>query len=113
MVQVAKKDSDPDIENQKSNEVFLGNIFSPNGDRVNDYFFVQSNESTVIFNFAIYDRWGNQVFRIENPRVNTPEDGWDGRNLGRDVNQGIYSYIVRFEIEGKAKSLVGTVSIFK
>jgi len=42
-------------------EIYIPNVFSPNGDQVNDRFLFQSNtENTMIESMAIYDRWGSR-----------------------------------------------------
>jgi gliding motility-associated-like protein len=44
-----------------------------------------------IYSFQIYNRWGQLVFE-----TNDPEVGWDGQQFGREVDEGIYTYVVRF-----------------
>ncbi|MBK6700707.1 MAG: gliding motility-associated C-terminal domain-containing protein [Saprospiraceae bacterium] len=44
-------------------EVYVPNVFSPNGDQVNDRLVVFSNEDVHMIDlFAIYDRWGELMF---------------------------------------------------
>ncbi|SVE63417.1 uncharacterized protein METZ01_LOCUS516271, partial [marine metagenome] len=47
-------------------EVFIANIFSPNGDGRNDLLKVMGAKEED-FSFSIYDRWGNRVFESNNP----------------------------------------------
>ncbi len=42
--------------------LFIPNTFSPNGDGVNDYFFVQGKGLTRIQSMRIFNRWGQMVF---------------------------------------------------
>lgn len=68
----------------------LPNVFTPNGDNLNDlvvpgpYKFVQK------VNMKIYNRWGNLVFQTENPDIE-----WDGRYMenGKLLSAGVYYYI--------------------
>lgn len=52
--------------------VFVPNTFSPNGDGKNDVLYVRSNALLEVY-FAVYDRWGELMF--ETTDINT---GWDG-----------------------------------
>ena len=49
------------------------NIFTPNGDGVNDVFYV-NNTSLEFFKVEIFNRWGSKVYEWEND----PTHGWDG-----------------------------------
>lgn len=40
---------------------------------------------------AIYDRWGNQVYTVQN----TAQISWDGRHLDVEVLQGVYVYFIK------------------
>lgn len=70
----------------------IPNIFSPNGDGINDYFFprqyLTSGLST--FKMSIYNRWGQLVFE-----TNTLDGrGWDGKLNGVLQPQGVFIYII-------------------
>ncbi|MEX2595671.1 MAG: gliding motility-associated C-terminal domain-containing protein, partial [Salibacteraceae bacterium] len=73
--------------------LYYPNSFSPNGDGLNDEFKVNGEEiSLVDFSLVIYDRWGEQVFRSNNPNR-----AWDGRFLDGDlVPAGSYPFIFRY-----------------
>jgi gliding motility-associated-like protein len=43
------------------------------------------------YEFLIYDRWGQQIFRTSNP-----DDAWDGTCNGNYVPQDVYVYLLRF-----------------
>lgn len=65
----------------------LPNVFSPNGDGVNDFIDFRANNSTVLSG-RVFDRWGNVVYeyRQGNPR-------WFGKNLNGDrLKNGSYFY---------------------
>ena len=41
--------------------------------------------------FKIFNRWGQLVWKTENPNLN-----WDGTNLkGKDLSEGVYYYTCR------------------
>lgn len=68
----------------------LPNVFTPDGDMINDlltpfpYNFVESIDLT------IFNRWGQVVFKTNNPDIN-----WDGRHYknNSEVSDGVYFYI--------------------
>jgi gliding motility-associated-like protein len=66
--------------------VYIPNIFSPNGDNVNDLLYVRGN-CIKSMEFIIYDRWGEKVFTTSNT-----EEGWDGSFRGQSVETGVYYY---------------------
>lgn len=70
------------------------NIFTPNGDNINDTFSVSG--LTGSWTMHIYDRWGNLIFSTEN--VSLDSEGWDGFNLlGIEAVTGVYFYILKQE----------------
>lgn len=70
----------------------LPNVFTPNGDNINDRFapltgwrFVES------IDLIVMNRWGQEVFRTFDPQIN-----WDGKNaLGQDLEDGTYYYRIK------------------
>ncbi|MES2592065.1 MAG: gliding motility-associated C-terminal domain-containing protein [Bacteroidota bacterium] len=75
-------------------EVYIPNVFSPNGDGHNDFLFARG-KGIVEIQFTIYDRWGEKVF--ETTDINT---GWDGTYKGEVLNLAVFVYVVK----GKYKS---------
>jgi gliding motility-associated-like protein len=71
-------------------ELFIPNVFSPNGDGNNDGFRVDYSGSQP-FTLQIRDRWGEVV------HGSTDKNGaWDGRNSGGvDAPEGVYYYTIR------------------
>ena len=68
-------------------ELFIPNVFSPNGDGVNDAFWVEYGGSQP-FLITIYDRWGVQLYSSRNKRA--PWKGLDAK--GQAVPEGTYYY---------------------
>jgi gliding motility-associated-like protein len=76
-------------------ELSVPNVFSPNGDGVNDYFEVtaQCYDSVQI---VVYNRWGVKIWQSE-----TPLGSWDGRTpFGREASSGTYYYVVNAQTDG-------------
>ncbi len=67
----------------------IPNIFSPNGDGVNDRWEIPHLETYPGVTIQLFNRYGQQVHRIIN--YATP---WDGRINGRDAPIGTYYYII-------------------
>lgn len=72
------------------NQVFVPNVFSPNGDAVNDFIKLYTTGAIDKVEFNIFDRWGNRVFYADD--VNQK---WDGTFKGKDCNTGVYVYFYR------------------
>lgn len=70
--------------------VEVPNIFTPNGDGVNDVFnVIYKNLSSA--EGVIYNRWGELIYRWS-----SVEAGWDGRTLsGTLAPDGVYYYIIK------------------
>jgi gliding motility-associated-like protein len=86
--------TDSTTNNLQINDRFnVPNVFTPNGDLINDQFIVASNGIT-LFSIEIYSRWGNLVYK----RNNTQQIVWDGRLPdGNLANPGTYFYIITAE----------------
>lgn len=70
--------------------VEIPNVFTPNGDGVNDVF-IPYTEGIAQMTMEIYDRWGVLMFK-----TSSPPEGWDGTNpSGSDAVDGTYYYVVR------------------
>lgn len=68
-------------------DIFIPNIFTPNGDGVNDVFFIRNLPQGS--KLVITNRWGNQVFQSSNYPVNANDPGlWNGGNQP----DGVYYY---------------------
>jgi len=67
------------------------NVFSPNGDQVNDVIFIGNIKSIdQVQLFEIFDRWGNNVFLQKDFPPGSPSNGWDGSFKGKPLNPGVY-----------------------
>ncbi len=70
----------------------VSNVFTPNGDGINDYFCPRQFLSSGLtqFKMDIYNRWGELIFEA------TAIDGrgWDGRFNDVDQPEGVYIYMI-------------------
>jgi len=68
----------------------IPNVFTPNGDNINDLFMVKSSGITTM-EANIYDRWGILVYTW-----NGSTGSWDGKNKsGNMSSNGVYYYIIK------------------
>ncbi len=88
------------------------NIFTPNGDGKNDYFYPYFDQSVYSqassagggqpaydfynlyvgsYEIYVYNRWGQQVFYSSDYSI-----GWDGKINGKDAVPGVYYWIAKF-----------------
>lgn len=65
----------------------IPNVFTPNGDNINDKLVAKTSGLVEKVDMKIFNRSGLMVFRTEDPRIN-----WDGTYNGRIVSPGVYFY---------------------
>lgn len=72
--------------------VFLPNAFTPNNDGDNDVLRLRSNflEDLLEVELMIYNRWGEEVFRTQNPF-----EFWDGTYKGEQLPPDVYGFYLR------------------
>ncbi|MCQ2960499.1 MAG: PKD domain-containing protein [Bacteroidales bacterium] len=63
-------------------EVRVPNVFTPNGDGINDIFFEGMPDAELI----IINRWGQELYR--------GNEGWDGTYNGKEMSAGTYFYMI-------------------
>ncbi len=74
--------------------LMMSNIFTPNGDGVNDFFTPVFFRDVVLREIVIIDRWGNEVHTSQEDISRL----WDGRvNEGSMAKDGVYYYYIRYE----------------
>lgn len=88
---------------------FAANAFTPQGDGINDVFKPVLGCVPQFYEFLVYNRWGQEVFR-----TNQPEQGWNGSYQGEPAEQGTYQYVafVRFEI-GETRLSSGSLRLLR
>lgn len=101
------------IEIKVLQEAFIPDLFTPNGDSRNDRLRIYGLVDVAEFEFIIYDREGNIVFKTNNPDQ-MGISGWDGTKSGSKAVAGIYFWQVRgkyhdgeiIQLNGKQKGKV-------
>jgi len=98
----------------KDRDIYLPNVFSPNDDGFNDYFFAQSRRPKLIRNFQVFSRWGTLVFQANNLTTNDLISGWDGRFNGEKLNPDVFVYRLEVEfLDGEVLEFSGDVLLIK
>lgn len=91
---------------------FIPNVFTPNGDNVNDIFelFVRDPASVEV---RIFNRLGAQVYYNANQ---TSGSGWDGRHNGDEAPEGTYVYMIYIDYEDAGeqdRQLTGSITLIR
>lgn len=81
-----------DVSIVEVDEITYPNIFTPNGDNINDFLIIKMPPG-FMGTLIIYNRWGTVVYKQEGNMFS-----WNGKNaLGSECTDGVYFYI----LEGK------------
>ncbi len=98
-------------------QIIPPNVFTPNGDGINDFFAIPNLDQYIQAYLIIYNRWGGIVYENEDYK-----NDWDGTHKnGSTVSDGIYYYIVKpnstkYEYNAKEElkyTLSGHVSVLR
>lgn len=101
------------IELKNIFECFIPNVFTPDGDGLNDTFgpvFSPYGLDETSYSLEIFDRWGESVFRTRNFLVK-----WDGLNfLKQEAKEDVYVYQIRYrDLDGKVYYKTGAVTLMR
>ena len=96
--------------------LYIPNVFSPNGDQVNDVWQIHgaSNQIDRIEFLGIYDRFGNLVYQIQDqPFLNNIE--WDGKNnQGQFFIPQVFTFALKYsDITGSIKYKSGDITLLR
>jgi gliding motility-associated-like protein len=86
----------------------IPNVFSPNGDGVNDAFTVEDAAGRS-WKLEVFDRWGDRVHLVEGAPVR-----WNGRHDGSGtlVSEGVYFYVLE-PADASGATHTGTVQVVR
>ncbi len=82
---------------------YIVNGFSPNGDGINETFFISGLEQFPDNELSIFNRWGSRVFKQKNYH-----NKWQGKYRGEDLPDGTYFYYFTY---GDGKRVAGFVQL--
>jgi gliding motility-associated-like protein len=91
-----------------SKDIFVPNVFSPNGDGKNDLLRVYGNYIKKV-EMHIFNQWGQLITTI-----NSTTHGWDGTHKGKAQPVGVYVYVLKAELNnGKTVNMKGSVTLIR
>lgn len=87
-------------DNVMNGNVSIPNVFSPNGDGINEKFKLSYSNFPLVdamtllesYQIEIYNRWGQKVFESD-----SPSNVWDGKTDGNPASEGVYYYILSYQ----------------
>jgi gliding motility-associated-like protein len=89
-------------------EIFVPNVFTPNGDGKNDRLMVFGNYVSSL-QFRIFNQWGQLIFYSDNI-----SNGWDGSWNGRQQPVGVYAYTLKVVLQdGTTVNKKGSVNLIR
>ena len=103
------------VKVETNRNVYFPTAFSPNGDGVNDFFTVFSDDLVIkVIKLQIFDRWGTQLYTKSEFDPNFEDSGWDGYYKGTRMQPGVFVYhaVVEF-LDGKQGTYHGDFTILE
>ena len=99
---------------KKIRNVYVPTGFSPNGDGNNDRLVVHGQDSTLLLDFRVYDRWGELLFQSNNFFLNDAAGGWDGIFRGEAAPAGTYVWMLEVEyVDGARETMRGGATLIR
>lgn len=98
--------------------VQVPNVFTPNGDNVNDQFTIQV-QSLKSLKMTIFNRWGREVYSYNNSNITSGKDTeshavWNGKIGGSYASPGVYFYVIEAQgRDNKYRKKTGFVHLFR
>jgi gliding motility-associated-like protein len=87
--------------------IVVPNIFSPNGDGINDGWHIMTGKLSE-YSLHIYDRWGMIMFESNDITQN-----WDGNYKNKECVEGTYYYVLKAKTQLKDYSQTGPLLLVR
>ncbi|NJB85176.1 gliding motility-associated-like protein [Lewinella marina] len=104
------------VQTDYRERVYSPNVFSPNGDGVNETFALQVKPNTVrsITSMRIRSRWGAVVYECRECGPGNGAVGWDGSFNGGPAKTGVYLWNATVEfVDGARQTFTGDVILLR
>ena len=90
--------------------ISVPNVFTPNGDGINDALELQCNCKVSDFRFTVFSGKGNKIYHSRNARLR-----WNGFANGRPVREGYYRWEITYKVQGNPNytKLRGDIAIIR
>ena len=89
--------------------VDIVNIFSPNGDGINDTWVIPFLEKYPDADLWIYNRWGELIYKV----IGGYDTPWDGTYNGKPVPVGSYYYVLELNHPDAEEPITGPISVIR
>ena len=113
----ARKSETVFVELDANRNVYIPNIFSPNGDGRNDDFAVFACLGVkTITSARLFDRWGGLLYEgtLLDPACLNGTRLWDGSKNGETMPPGVYVYMIEIEfLDGVVLTYRGDVTLIR
>lgn len=92
--------------------VRIYNVFTPNGDGINDIWNIENTENYDNVEVDVYDRYGLKVFHSNGY---APGQEWNGNSSIGKVPAGVYYYVFKYNYKNESKDyyLSGTITVIR
>lgn len=95
--------------NCDAGRIELPNIFTPNGDGVNDQFGpLLPGGLEQVLRFEVWDRWGELVYQNEDGLLS-----WDGQRNGKEMPPDVYAYILEVACQEETTLFKGEITLVR
>jgi gliding motility-associated-like protein len=89
-------------------DIFIPNIFSPNGDGKNEQLYIYGNYITSV-EMQIFNQWGQRLITLTGTH-----QGWDGKYKGSAQPVGVYLYVLKAVLkDGRKVNMKGSVTLIR
>ena len=89
-------------------DLAVPNVFTPNGDGVNDHFQV-TTDGTNVYEFTVFTRTGTRIYHSISTSI-----FWDGKSIGgNELPQGIYYYVIEEEGDSEPFKNAGFMHLYR
>jgi len=100
-----KSEPESEPETIEADQFFIPSAFTPNGDGLNDLFYVKANFEPRNFEITIMTRNGDLLFHSRDINI-----GWDGQLHGSTLPHGMYVYVIKYkDSDGKDQKQQGQI----
>ena len=95
--------------------LYVPNVFSPNGDGINDYLTIfPSSQVARVDYFGLFNRSGNEILSFKDRDVQGFMDVWDGYYKGELLDAQAFIYLLRVTFkDGRTEKYQGTVTLVR
>ncbi|MFZ1678174.1 MAG: gliding motility-associated C-terminal domain-containing protein, partial [Saprospiraceae bacterium] len=90
--------------------VYIPNIFSPDGNGINDEWIIDGNAGIQEMEVSVFDRWGNMLFYQKGNSIH-----WNGNSKNNELlPSGVYVYMLKIFISSENKIIkTGSITLLR